>query len=94
CQAGACVCGSGAGARACVAPAMGAPGESCCDGTCIANTTESCVCEACTGDDTCQAGTSLLMPGAVQVCCGGDVVAFLGCGGFGSGDGGFPFPFP
>lgn len=62
CQAGVCVCGSGAEARACAAPMAGGSGfpptpamlgESCCDNTCVANTDTNCGCGvACdTADD-------------------------------------------
>ena len=99
CNGGTCGCGTG---PACAEPMAGAlgmpgnPGESCCDGACVANTDTSCLCEPCTGDETCQVGGGGIIPGmgggAVQVCCGDESVAFLGCGGFGLGDGGLPFP--
>lgn len=107
CQAGACVCGSGPTARACAEPMAGilgsggSPGESCCDGECVANTDASCACETCSGEDTCQVSGGLGIPGlpgggAVEVCCGDGTVALLGCGGGGGfpglGDGGLPFP--
>lgn len=95
CNSGSCGCGTG---PACAAPVpgllgMGAmPGESCCSGSCVANSTTSCACESCTGDDTCQVAGGGLIPGMgggeVSVCCGGPEVAIAGCGG-----GGFP-PFP
>jgi hypothetical protein len=110
CQASACVCGSGPTARACTAPMPGdifgggdaMLGESCCGGTCVANTDTSCGCGVtcnAADDETCQVGGGgLPLPGGggggdtAQVCCGDDSVAFLGCGGgFGFGDGGgFP----
>ncbi len=80
-----CRCGS---SPACTGPTAGMlggpgdPGESCCGGSCVANTTESCLCEPCTGGDTCQVGSGLL-GGEVQVCCGDESVAIAGCGGFG-----------
>ncbi len=97
CNSGSCGCGTGA---ACAAPMPGlspfmeaSPGESCCAGACVANTTSSCACEACTGEDTCQVAGGGLIPGMgggeVSVCCGGPEVAIAGCGG-----GGFPIPFP
>ena len=71
--------------------AGGSLGETCCDGTCVANSDTSCTCgEACTGEDTCQIGGGGLFPGtmmeAATVCCGGPEVVFFGCGG-----GGLPF---
>lgn len=107
CTAGSCGCGT-SGVR-CTPPMPGGPfggggslGQSCCDGTCVANSDSNCgcgvVCDT-ASDDTCQVGGSgfpgMGTMGAAQVCCGGPEVAFFGCGGgFGSGDGGFPFPFP
>lgn len=86
CSAGACGCGGGASCRAPVAGLPGLPGDAgqaCCGGTCVENTDASCLCMACTGEDTCQVAGSLLDPSApVEVCCGDERVAFLGCGGF------------
>lgn len=101
CQAGVCVCGSGAEARECEAPMagmFGAPGnlgESCCDGTCIANTDTNCGCGVtCNAEDdeTCQVGGSLFPGGSTEaeVCCGDESVGFFGCGGSGGSDGGIP----
>jgi hypothetical protein len=105
CQSGMCVCGSGAGARACAAPMAGtfgmggSLGESCCGGTCVANTDTNCGCGvACdtAADETCQVGGGGFLPGMMteaSICCGGAEVALLGCGGgLPGGDGGFPFP--
>lgn len=107
CQAGRCVCGSGPTARECAVPMAGmfpAPaslGESCCSGTCVANTTANCGCGVmCEGGDDCIVGGGLPIPGgpmaAPGVCCGMEIPIFGGfCtgGGFpGLGDGGLPFP--
>jgi hypothetical protein len=104
CVSGSCICAESG--RVCEEPTPGlpiigggSPGESCCPGVgCVANTNESCACEPCTGDDTCQVGGSGLFPGGggdevSTVCCGGEEVGLLGCGGFGLPgiDGGF-FP--
>lgn len=88
CNSGSCGCGTG---PACTAPVAGVlgmggmPGQSCCAGSCVANTTDSCACEMCTGEDTCQVGGGGLIPGMgggeVSVCCGDSSVAILGCGG-------------
>lgn len=98
CNSGSCGCGTG---PACTAPVAGVfgmggmPGESCCGGSCVANTDASCACAACdtAAGDSCQVGGGGLIPGMgggeVSVCCGDETVAFLGCGG-----GGFPIPFP
>ncbi len=95
-------CGCGDTGVACSAPTAGGlggggdPGESCCGGACVPNNDTSCACEPCSGGDTCQVGGSGFLPGGggggAQVCCGGSEVALLGCGGFGGGDGGLPFP--
>ncbi len=88
CVESTCRCGT---APACAEPMAGAlgmggsPGESCCDDVCVPNTDASCLCEACTGDDTCQVAGGGIIPGMgggeVSVCCGGPEVALLGCGG-------------
>lgn len=86
CNAGSCGCGGGPSCRDPVAPPFpglpGLPGQSCCDGVCVENTTASCLCQPCMGEDTCQVG-GMLMPdpsAPVQVCCGGSQVPLLGCG--------------
>lgn len=87
-----CRCGT---APACAEPMAGAlgmggnPGESCCDDVCVPNDDTSCLCEPCTGEDTCQVAGGGIIPGMggeVSVCCGGPEVAIFGCGG------GFPTP--
>jgi hypothetical protein len=101
CTAGSCGCGT-TGMR-CDPPMAGtfgsggSLGESCCDGACIANSDSNCgcgvVCDT-ASDDTCQVGGDLLGMGMgpAQICCGGEEVAFFGCGGGLGGDAGFPFP--
>ncbi len=88
CSGGMCGCGGGPPCRAPTPGVFGMggdPGESCCGGTCVANTDTNCACEACTGDNTCQVAGGGLLPGMgggeVSVCCGGPEVALLGCGG-------------
>jgi hypothetical protein len=103
CQDGACVCGSGPGARVCTAPSTTSLGESCCGGSCVANSPSSCGCVACDSDAQCIFGSGL-MGGANRLCCS-PLPAFpglpafcldlpgLGDGGLpGLGDGGLPFP--
>ena len=97
CNSGSCGCGAGPACREPMAGMFGGggdTGQSCCGGSCVENTTSSCLCSPCTGEDTCQVAGDLfgMGGGEAQVCCGGDEVAFFGCGGGGFGDAGFPFP--
>lgn len=100
CQAGVCVCGTGATARACATPTAGTPfppspavlGESCCDNTCVANTNTSCGCGVMCNtadDETCVVSGGSIIPGgpsgAPGVCCGEDLLFTTVCSG-----GGFP----
>jgi hypothetical protein len=101
CQAGVCVCGTGAGARACAAPMAGGSGfpptpamlgESCCDDTCVANTDTNCGCGvACNtaDDETCVisgGGLPGMPSGGGGVCCGQDLFITTIC----TGGGGLP----
>lgn len=96
CGGGACLCGD----RACVAPAMGVLGESCCDNTCVANSDSNCGCGvACdtAGDETCIFSGGGIIPGmgGMGVCCGQEIPligGFCTGGGLPGGDGGLPFP--
>lgn len=100
CQAGTCVCGTGSGARACSPTSGSSLGESCCGGTCLANSATNCGCGVMcdvASDETCIVDMGLFgMGGSGGVCCG-TAPPFPGIpgfcsGGFGLGDGGFPFP--
>lgn len=89
CHSGSCRCGAGPACAAPIPGMPGNPGESCCAGSCVVNTSDNCACETCMGDDSCQVSGGGLIPGMgeVSVCCGQPEVAFFGCDG-----GGLPFP--
>ena len=104
CNAGTCGCGTG---PACEAPVPGGLlgddpvfGESCCEGTCVANTDTSCACNDCTVDaQSCFVVGGDLLPiplpgfggGEPGVCCAESMPSPIGgsCG----DDSGFPLPF-
>ncbi len=102
CQGGTCVCGTGPGARTCVAPSMTGIGESCCDGMCVTNSDTNCGCGVVCNvadDETCIFDSGFFgMGGTGGVCCGTEGLPplFPGfCSGgipIPGGDGGFPFP--
>jgi hypothetical protein len=76
CTGGMCRCGAGVACRAPGAPPFGDAGESCCAGSCQANTNESCGCSGamCTEDTTCVIGGGIpfpgFPPGTMGPCCG------------------------
>ncbi len=107
CNSGVCGCGTG---PACRAPSSmggglpipipipgtgGDPGQLCCAGACVDQTTSNCgECgNACMGEEICGVSSGIfgMGGGGVEVCCMEDGIGgILGCG----TGGGFPFPFP